>query len=73
MDEMIRCEEENITFDKTKLEKLTELSERLNDEDFKSTTVEKESKGDNTGDICLNMELDSDHTPVTKNNDKLLS
>ena len=69
MDEMIRCEEENTTFDKTKLEKLTELLERLNDEEFKSTTVEKETKGDNIDDICLNMELDSDHTPVTKNND----
>ena len=69
MDEMVMCEEENITFDKTKLEKLTELLERLSDEEFKSTTVEKETKGDNTDDICLNMELDSDHTPVTKNND----
>ena len=69
MDEMIRCEEENTTFDKTKLEKLTELLERLNDEEFKSTTVEKETKGDNIDDICLNIELDSDYTPVTKNYD----
>ena len=44
---MIRCEEEKTTFDKTKLEKLTELLERLNDEEFESTTVETENKGEN--------------------------
>ena len=47
MDEMIRCEEEKTTFDKTKLERLTELLERLNDEEFESTTVETENKGEN--------------------------
>eukprot|EP00112_Aurelia_sp_Birch-Aquarium-sp1_P025616 Seg86.4 transcript_id=Seg86.4/GoldUCD/mRNA.D3Y31 product="hypothetical protein" protein_id=Seg86.4/GoldUCD/D3Y31 len=69
MDEMIRCEEENITFDKTKLDKLTELLERLNDEEFKSATVEKETKRDTIDDISLNKELACDHTPVTKNKD----
>ena len=41
MDEMIRCEDNSIHFDRTKLDKLTEILERLNkeDEDFKRTGI----------------------------------
>ena len=66
---MIRCDEEKITFCKTNLDKLTELLERLSDEEFKSGTIEMETKRDDTDDTSLNKELDWDHMPVTKNSD----
>ena len=44
MDEMIRCEDNNIYFDRAKLEKLTEILERLNkeDEDFRKADIHEE-------------------------------
>ena len=41
---MIRCEDKNIHFDRTKLDKLTEILERLNkeDEDLKKTDINEE-------------------------------
>ena len=42
---MIRCEDNNIHFDRTKLEKLTKILERLNkeDEDFRKTEINEET------------------------------
>ena len=51
------------------MDKLTKFLERVNDEEFKSGTAEKETKRDDTENIPLNEDLDWDHTPVTKNND----
>ena len=45
MDEMIQCEDNNIHFDRTKLEKLTKILKRLNkeDEDFRKTEINEET------------------------------
>ena len=46
MDEMVECEESNTAFDKTKLEKLTKILEKLNkeDEDFKNDGTKEKRK-----------------------------
>ena len=78
MDEMIKCEESNKTFDETKLDKLTVLLERLNieDEEFKTAIAEQDARQDNavnrffkknwTMIICLHL-ITKEHK-ITKNN-----
>ena len=67
MDEMVKCEESNTAFDKTKLEKLTKILEKLNeeDEDFKNDGAKENARQDNAVGRTFKKKLDDDHTPTT--------
>ena len=67
MDEMVKCEESNTAFDKTKLEKLTKILEKLNeeDEDFEKDASKENARPDDAVERTFKKKLDDDHTPTT--------
>ena len=67
MDEMVMCEESNTPFDKTKLDKLTIILEKLNEEDKDFTTdgTKENSRQDDVVGRAFKKKLEDDHTPTT--------
>ena len=67
MDEMVKCEESNTAFDKTKLEKLTKILEKLNEEDkdFEKGASQENARQDDAVERPFKKKLDDDRTPTT--------
>ena len=63
---MVICKESNTSFDRTKLDKLTKLLEKLNeeDEDFKTAGTKRNARQDDAVAKNLEERLDEDHTPT---------
>ena len=66
MYEMLKCEESNTAFDRTKLDRLTKLFEKLNeeDEDLKTGGTEQNTRKDDAGERNFKDKLDEDCTPT---------
>ena len=63
---MVICEESNTSFDRTKLDKLTKLLEKLNEEyeDFRTFGTKQNARQDDAVEKTLKEKLDEDHTPI---------